>query len=93
MAHLTHVIPLTSVHLHVSLKVIESGALVVTLVTLVAAWCPMVMYTVHVQASLLAKDLPTGWTLMLWVPGGRPCVHLLLMHLGLQQTTEHFATL
>lgn len=46
VAHLTHMCLLTSVHLHVSLQVVESWALIVTLVTLVAAWRPMLEFLV-----------------------------------------------
>ena len=92
VAHFTHVVPLTCVHLHVPLEVVQSGPLVVTLVTLVAARSPVLQDTMHIQTPLLTEGLATCRTLVLWVPGGSPRVDLLLVHTDLQQTAKLFIT-
>lgn len=92
VAYLALMFPLARVHLHVPLEVVQSGALIVTLVTLVAARRPVLQDAVDVQTPLFAKGLATGWTLVLRVPCGRSCMELLLVHASLEQTAEPLVT-
>lgn len=93
VAHLAHMVPLPCVHFHVPLEVVQSGPLVITLVTLVAARRPVLQNAVHVQTPLLTEGLATCRTLVLRVPGGGTRVDLLLMHTGLQQTAKPLVTI